>query len=743
MNESNNTLRDVPGPGLTILQVIPELETGGAERTTVDIARAVTHAGGRAIVASRGGRLERELRESGGELVRIPARTKNPYGILANVIRLLHVIAHYQVDIVHARSRAPAWSAMIAARLAGKPFVTTYHGTYNARQPLKRFYNSVMASGDLVIANSRFIARHVHDTYGLPEPNIVTIPRGTAMDVFDPDRVEHARVKTMRERWGISVSPSADERVVVLLPGRLTRWKGQSLLIEAAAILKERGRGDDAVFVLAGDNQGRESYSNELAGLAEKHGLSGRVRFVGHTEDMPAAYMAADIVVAPSVEAEAFGRVAVEAQAMGRAVIAADHGGARETVLIPQDDPGAEGLATGWRVLPGDANALADALEEAIDQGIGGRAAMGALGQAHVRETYSLIEMCKRTLGVYRRLAGSAAKRRIVATRGLTGPEHILVIKLGALGDFVQALGPTKAIRDHHPGAHITLLTTPPFAPLAWASGQFDAVWIDGRERSMADQLRMIRRLRSGEFERVYDLQTSDRSSTLYFLMGPHRPEWSGIAPGCSHPHKNATRVEMHTVERQREQLGGIGIADVPLSDLSFALTPARTDLSHLGFNLRGDPFALIVPGGSAHRPAKRWPAKQYGALARELASRGIRPLVIGTGAERDAAEVILGACVEAVSLIDKTDFLQIAALAGRAQLAIGNDTGPMHLIAAAGCPSLVLFSDESDPRRCAPRGRMVHTFEAKDLQVVDAATITAELDEAGLLSGLPATATQ
>lgn len=743
MSEASNTLRDIPGPGLTVLQVIPDLETGGAERTTVDIAHAITRAGGRAIVASRGGRLEPELRAAGGELIKIPAQTKNPYGILANVIRLLHIIDHFEVDIVHARSRAPAWSAMIAARLSGRPFVTTYHGTYNARLPVKRFYNSIMARGDLVIANSHFIARHVHDTYGLPEPNIVTIPRGTDMSAFDPDKVDHQRVKAMRERWGLSVSQSADERTVVLLPGRLTRWKGQQVLIKAAAIMKDRGRGDDAVYILAGDDQGREAYSNELARLADSHGLAGRVRIVGHTADMPAAYLAADIVVAPSIEAEAFGRVAVEAQAMGRPVIAADHGGARETIVTTADDPGAEGLATGWRVPPGDANALADALIEAIDQGIGGRAAMGALGQAHVRETYSLDEMCKRTLSVYRRLAGSAAKRRIVATRGLTGPEHILVIKLGALGDFVQALGPMKAIRAHHPTAHITLLTTAPFAPLAWASGLFDAVWTDGRERPLSRQLKMIKRLRAGEFERVYDLQTSDRSSALYFLMGPHRPEWSGIAPGCSHLHKNDARAEMHTVERQREQLAMAGVSDVPLTDLSFALTPSRTNLSELGFNTRGEPFALLVPGGSAHRPGKRWPAKQYGALARELMARGIRPVVIGTKAERDAADIILGACVGAVSLIDKTDFMQIAALGGRAQLAIGNDTGPMHLIAAAGCPSLVLFSDESDPRRCAPRGRMVQVFEAPDLDAVPVETIVATLTETGLLNQQPVEAAQ
>ncbi len=735
LDDTNKTLRETPGPGLTVLQVIPDLAAGGAERTTIDVAHAITRAGGRAIVASCGGRLEGELRAAGGELIKIPAHTKNPYSMMANVIRLLHIIEQYKVDVVHARSRAPAWSAMIAARFAGKPFVTTYHGTYNANLPLKRWYNSVMARGDLVIANSRFIAAHVHDTYGLAKPNIVTIPRGTDMSLFNPDMVDHARVKQMREGWGITLSPSADERVVVLLPGRLTRWKGQTVLIEAAALLKDRGRGGDAVFILAGPDQGREAYSNELARMTENFGLAGRVRLVGDVRDMPAAYLAADVVVAPSIEAEAFGRVAVEAQAMGRPIIAADHGGARETVLTAADDPGAEGLATGWRVAPGNATALADALSEAIDQGIGGRAATGALGQAHVRELYSLEEMCERTLNVYRRVAGSPASRRIVAARGLQGSEHILVIKLGALGDFVQAIGPMQAIRKQHPLAHITLLTTEPFTPLAWALGIFDAVWSDGRPRNWPDQISLVARLRSGEFERVYDLQTSDRSSAYHGVLWPRRPEWSGIATGCSHPHDNPDRDAMHTVERQREQLASIGISDVPISDLSFAQTEGRADISQFGFDPHQAPFALIVPGGSPHRPAKRWPAKSYGTLAAHFAACGIRPVILGAGAERESADIIMGACPEAVSLVDKTDFLQIAALAGHARLAIGNDTGPLHLAAAAGCPSMVLFSSESDPRRCAPRGRLVRTLSVEDLQDLNLQRVIGVLEEAGMLT--------
>ncbi len=720
VSETSNTLRDMPGPGLTVLQVIPELETGGAERTTIDIARAITRAGGQAIVASEGGRLEAGLLEASGELILIPAATKNPYSMAANIIRMLHIIDHFDVDIVHARSRAPAWSAFAAARIAGVPFVTTYHGTYNARSALKRFYNSVMARGDLVIANSHFISRHIQDTYGLPEPKVVTIPRGTDMTEFNPDRVDHGRVNAIREQWGLTMSAAADDRMVVLLPGRLTPWKGQRLLIEAASILKTRGRADEMVFVLAGDDQGRDAYANDLARLAESYGLAGRVRIVGHVVDMAAAYLASDIVVSPSVDPEAFGRVAVEAQAMGRPVIAADHGGARETVVTAADDLGAEGLATGWRVAPGDAVALADVLIEAADQGAGGRAATGALGQAHVRETFSLELMCASTLKVYRRLAGSPARRRMAAARGITGAEHILVIKHGALGDFIQAVGPMQAIRKHHPHAHITLLTTPTFASLGWASGLFDAVWADGRSNTLSKELGLIGRLRRGGFERVYDLQTSTRSSFYFYAFTPARPEWSGVAAGCSYPHTNPQRAKMHTIERQREQLQIAGVNKVALPDLSFAIREGRSDLRGLGFDPFAMPYALIVPGASPDRPRKRWPAKSFAQVVKALSQHGIRAVIIGQDTEREAAEVITGANADAVSLIGRTSFLQIAALGAHARLALGNDTGPMHILAAAGCPSLVLFSADSDPERCAPRGRMVHTLRKDDLNELE-----------------------
>lgn len=286
----------------------------------------------------------------------------------------------------------------------------------------------------------------------------------------------------------------------------------------------------------------------------------------------------------------------------------------------------------------------------------------------------------------------------------MTPPANILVIKLGALGDFVQAMGPFAAIRAHHPGARITLLTTRPFLELAEASPWFDEVWLDDKPPLWRlDKVLALRaRLRAGRFGRVYDLQTSDRSSWYFRLLGGQSaiPEWSGIARGCSHPHANPGRDSMHTIERQREQLAMAGIDRVPPPDLAWAeAPPGRFDLP--------SPFVLLVPGGAPHRPAKRWPAERFGAIAARLAGRGITPVLLGTGKERAEIETVKAACPSAVDLAGRTGLPDIIALARRAEASLGNDTGPMHLIAAGGCPSVVLFSHESDPALCAPRGNV------------------------------------
>jgi ADP-heptose:LPS heptosyltransferase len=280
--------------------------------------------------------------------------------------------------------------------------------------------------------------------------------------------------------------------------------------------------------------------------------------------------------------------------------------------------------------------------------------------------------------------------------------DKILVIKLAALGDFIQALGPFSAIRRHHSESRITLLTSKPFVELAYASGLFDQVWIDKKPRALAigGWLALRRQLLSGGFDRVYDLQTSDRSSFYRRLFWPgQNPEWSGMASGCSHPHNNANRDFMHTVERQAEQLQMAGIEGVDALGSMDALD-APVDQ----FALPGD-IALLVPGGAAHRPEKRWPVEKFSELARQLFNDGVSPVLLGGQSEAKILKKISVGCPQARNLCGQTSLLQIAALARRARMSVGNDTGPMHLVAAMGCLSVVLYSHASDPALCGQRG--------------------------------------
>lgn len=307
--------------------------------------------------------------------------------------------------------------------------------------------------------------------------------------------------------------------------------------------------------------------------------------------------------------------------------------------------------------------------------------------------------------------------------------KRILVIKLGALGDFVQAMGPAAAIRAHHPDAEITLLTTAPFCDLARAAPYFDRVWIDERPRGfdLGGWWRLRRMLRGGGFDRVYDLQTSSRSSGYFQLMGAGpfgrnaRPEWSGIARGASHPHANARRDLMHTLDRQSDQLAMAGIAAVKPPDLSWA----RVDIAR--FNLP-PAFVLLVPGGAAHRPEKRWPAENYARLAAIIGAQGITPVVIGGLDERQATRAVARGSPLARDLAGQTNLAEIVSLGAAARYAVGNDTGPMHLIVAAGCAATVLYSAASDPALTQPRGRKVTVLRRDDLATLPVDEVAATL---------------
>lgn len=384
----------------TILQIIPELDTGGAELSAIEIADAIVRADGRALVLSEGGRLAPRIAASGGEFVPFAAATKNPVRLLWNAHAIRRMIESEGVDLVHARSRAPAWSALIAARRAGVPFVTTYHGAYNEKTRLKRAYNAVMAKGDIVIANSLYTKRLIETRYGTPADRIRVIYRGVDGGTFDPAAISEKRKAALRARWG-----AGSETRIILQPARLTTWKGQSTVIEAARLLEAEGRLGDSLVVLAGDAQGRTAYRQQLESEVAAAGLERKITLPGHVDDIPAALAMAHLAVVASIEPEAFGRVATEAQAMGCPVIATDIGAPPETVAAVPTVTSAE--MTGWLVPPGDAARLAAAMAEALSLAPDARAALGARARARALGQFSLDAMRRQTLEVYDSLLGT------------------------------------------------------------------------------------------------------------------------------------------------------------------------------------------------------------------------------------------------------------------------------------------------------------------------------------------------
>jgi glycosyltransferase involved in cell wall biosynthesis len=374
---------DQNGVRPTVMQVLPALVQGGVERTSIEIASAVSEAGGRCIIVSAGGPMLHDVTRARAEHITLPVDSKNPFIMYTNVFRLAKIIRDNNVDIVHARSRAPAWSAWVAAKRCGVPFVTTFHGVYSLGGRLKRHYNGIMTKGQRVIANSTFVAAHIRRNYGIRLSKLRIIHRGVDLNRFDANKVTPQRVVELANDWRLE-----DGLPVIMLPGRLTRWKGQVLFIKAVAALGRK----DIRCLLVGSDQGRSNYRREVEDLIADNDLNEVVRIIDNCNDMPAAYMLTDVVVSASTDPEAFGRIIPEAQALGRPVIATNHGGALETVIQGK---------TGWLVPPGDAQALTSAIECVLALDEDARKELAQKAVANVREKFSKTAMCDKTLAVY------------------------------------------------------------------------------------------------------------------------------------------------------------------------------------------------------------------------------------------------------------------------------------------------------------------------------------------------------
>lgn len=393
-------------PGPTILQIIPKLDTGGAEISTLEIVDALVKCGATALVATEGGRLMGEVEKLGGEIVPMAAATKNPLTMWANSGKLAALIRQRSVGIIHARSRAPAWSALIAARRTGIPFVTTYHGAYGGTSGLKNAYNGVMARGDAVIANSAYTAKLITERHAPPAGRVRIIHRGVDLAKFDPKAIPADRLAALKASWGVP-----EGRPIILQAARLASWKGHHTVIEAIHLLAQRGQLGEAVVVMAGDAQGRDGYREGLIARIQDYGLESRILLPGHCADMPGAFALADLAVVASTEPEAFGRAVTEASSMGAPVIATDIGAPPETVKIAPD---AE--RTGWLVPPGDAEALAQGIATAFALTSADRAALRVRARAHVAASFSVERMQLATMTVYDELLGTSLAQAFATT---------------------------------------------------------------------------------------------------------------------------------------------------------------------------------------------------------------------------------------------------------------------------------------------------------------------------------------
>lgn len=383
--------------GPVIMQIIPNLGAGGAEQGCIDVAAELVKAGATSIIVSHGGHRIPEILRAGSQHIDMEVDTKNPLKLWRNAKKLRKLIQKLNVDIVHVRSRAPAWSAYWATRDTSTRFMTTCHAPYNIGEgswgKFKRRYNSAIAKGERIIAISHYVADYLKKEYQVDPRKISIIHRGIALDKFHPTAVSGERMIKLSREWRLP-----DGMNIVMMPGRLTRWKGHHVLIEAMALLKR----PDTICVLIGSDQGRKEYRAELEQAVQDRDLEGQIRIVDHCNDMPAAYAMATVVVSASIDPEGFGRIAAEAQAMGRPIVATDHGGSRETIKRNE---------TGWLVPPGNAQELARAIGEALDLDPSHRAMLATHAMMHIAENFTKERMTAQTLAVYAELLDERAAR--------------------------------------------------------------------------------------------------------------------------------------------------------------------------------------------------------------------------------------------------------------------------------------------------------------------------------------------
>ncbi len=387
MSESNLNYKNK-----RILQIIPNMEIGGAERTVLEITSFLKDKEFSSLVLTSGGKLIGELEKENIEVIKLKIDKKNPYSIIKNFFLFIKIFREKKIDLVHVRSRAPAWSAIFAAKKIGIPVLTTWHGHVSNSSFIKKIYNSIMLKGDAVIANSAYTAERISKIYNIDLNKIDIISRGVNVESFEGSKFSNTEISNMKKMWSVD-----DNKIIILFPARLTRWKGHLVTIEAINLLKKEKFFDQVIFLFAGEKAGAENYIKKLNSIITKFKLQENIKLVERIENMPLAYHASDVVLSPSIEPEPFGRIPIEAQAAGKTIIASDHGAVKDTIKNGNN-------FTGFKVKPNDPQALSIAIKQSIIMDKKDLTKMHERAISNVKNNFSLENMCKKTLEVYKRL---------------------------------------------------------------------------------------------------------------------------------------------------------------------------------------------------------------------------------------------------------------------------------------------------------------------------------------------------
>jgi len=654
---------------MNILQVLPELKSGGVETGTVDLAKELISKGHKSVVISNGGELSKDLVKSGGIHYKLPVHEKSPITIISMIGKIRDIIKKEEIDIVHARSRVPAMSAFFAAHMMRVPFITTCHGYYS-----RHIFSRVMGWGKFVIVASNVIARHMIKNFGVPRERIRFIPRGVDLDKF-----QYTKPATDK--------PKKEYKIGII--GRITPIKGHVFLIRAISNVV-RIMPNVKVMIIGDGPESKPKYRQELEMLTRRLSLSRYVQFLGNCQDIPEQIKKLDLLVMPSIGEEAFGRVIIEAQASGVPVIASRIGGIVDIIKDGEN---------GILVPPRDWNRLSEFIIKLLkDAGLRERLSLG--GRRSVEKRFTLSQMYKKTIKVYNEALSLY---------------RILIIKWSALGDIILSLQALKAIRAKFPKAKITLITSRQAREFLSRYNYIDEFIIYNNNKgaeSIADILSISSELRRSSVDLVSDLQNNKKSHIISFLsLAPRRIGYRSRKLDFLLTEAVAGSKEaMPPVEHQFKMLKPLGINTIPEPD-PFIVTDEEQEyadkLLQNAWIAKKERLVGINCGASQKWKSKAWPAEKIAKFCDLLAGKKIRVVITGTSDDaQEARKILMLARSKPIDITGKTSIMELAAVIKRCSVFVTSDSAPLHVAALSGTPFVALFGPTDPKRHLQPSGR-------------------------------------